>query len=330
MKTIDISNLEKGMTFPSYRQLCMAINQPMYSKATKKEQMKKWRENYFDFTESRARNRFGGHTITIKSVKTKKEIDSAIPKVPAGNNKYIELIEAILISSMKDGELICGMTQLYRKLWLVNYKFNIKEEEKDVLSDFKNTAFIKRNVFMRHFKTKTYVKANQLITTAIDSMVRRGLITVENHFQVQLDNETKLRLATPQEKTIIREIDYNTMKELDCREFGHLVVNGIVFKHFRLRTVGLKTLNIKCARPVKIYKYIYPTPYPILKGRDLENAKKELNRLFVNGLSQYMDSTKNTITKIKGVHPSAMFSGTAKSIYGMNFDKYINTLIARK
>lgn len=305
MKTIDISNLEKGMTFPSYRQLCMAINQPIYSKAARKKQMKEWRENYFDFTESRSKSNSGGHTITIKNVKTQEEVDNMIPKSTSTNDKYVSLIETILINSMTDNRIIGNKTQLYKTIGLVNQNFNTIKAEKNLIEDFDSTGY-KKSAYMNDFKEKVYNKARGIFNSALDSMENRKLITYSKKNVVKKFNENAMREPTEKENKIILEAEKQAVLDIGYLSLEDVYYHRSTPQYYDAKIDILHQYGIENIYMALVIDYIYPVSYPIMSKEELEHKKYELNNLFTESITKYFDKSNYLVEERQKNMPSLL------------------------
>lgn len=190
--------LSVGQTFPSYRALCRYLGLPILSSDSLKAQ-KEELECYLKYKNV-------GNGNSIKITKIYQEPKQRTDKRSKGNNsKYIELIEQLLIRSLRkfNGHITISKTDLMLLLGMVNENYIVyrrKNINSNNLYDFSN-----------HIRT--------IITNELNILNGKILTYKEVYFIVEnglerLANEEEFKLICDTEEQVIKDMGFTSKRQV--------------------------------------------------------------------------------------------------------------------
>jgi len=199
------TNLTIGQTIKNYKTLCTLLSEEPKTGNAKIYQVKEWLR-YFDYEKDKQK-----YIITkIHSTPLPKDDNYLY-----GNNSiYIKHIELLLLNhlSRQDGKQTrITLKKLFLLLGMININY-IQEDKENIKAD---SDFI-TDYHINHFYQRTYQKLREIIFSTLNNLKNRRLIDYEeltmiNIREVNTTNATIEREATEEEKDIIRDIEKETL-----------------------------------------------------------------------------------------------------------------------
>ena len=208
-KEINTNQLAEGMIVKNYKQMCELLEQEPSDGNSKKYQIKTW-ERYFDYYKD-------GQKFVITQI-----YDTPLPKNDGRklrDSLYTKYIEVLLMRYLTSGSG-CSMDitkrQLYKLIGLIPNTYENYSDEfgKKVQNGMKNKC--QQDIdeeSIQIFCQKTNLKLNSIITSALESMKRRMLITYQTQYVV-MEQGLKSHVATKEEVADILEIQNSTLREM--------------------------------------------------------------------------------------------------------------------
>lgn len=214
---VNTSNIEIGDCFKNYKDLCSALNQPVYSGCQKKAQLDNFRR-FFDYEKI-------GIKFYITDI-----YETPLPKqhkYPA-NAIYVQYIEHILLqylSQHPNGEVYIPSQYLWLELGMINYNF-IEMQDKD-----KKNELLELNEKMTMFQINNFYKRcrfkfNKIIESSFESLRKQKRINYWKIHTVKHLGKFKTEEATLTEEQLILKIEREILDE-----FGFEKINEVFLKN---------------------------------------------------------------------------------------------------
>lgn len=288
---INISQLNVGMVVKNYKQMCELLEQPVCVGKSKQYQIKTW-ERYFDYYKE-------GQKFIITQI-----YDTPLPDNDGRKlrdslyTKYIEVLLMRYLASCNDCSADITKKQLYKLIGLIPNTYENYSDEfgKRVQNKMKNEYQQEVDEeSIQIFCQKTNLKLNSIITSALESMKRRMLITYQTQYVI-MENGFQSHVATKSEVADILEVQHSTL-----REMGFEFVSDIIARNKQKEFYH--NCNLKFAQYGwrGIYQQLHiiyasdamkrTVPRAVAKLRQLSSYQnvEQLNQEFANGLYQQID-----------------------------------------
>lgn len=208
-----VKDLQEGMEFKSYRELCNYLEEPILSSNSKKSQLKEWNQ-YFHFYQPEKTNKYIIEHIN-QSKKTKQDNRS---KWYGDVSNYI----LNMLSCIKSSYFQTTKSDLIRSCGFGNYNFSIMDIKKDFPLYHKYTDDEERLHLLDGYQKIVYTKLNYIISSTLRSMKKKGLIFYTSLYLVNKDNETSERDATIDEVELIEKLSKEVMKKYGINYIGNI------------------------------------------------------------------------------------------------------------
>ncbi|USK86168.1 hypothetical protein [Peribacillus asahii] len=246
---MNIENISKGQIFKNYKHLCQELDESIKAGKSKQLQLKEWKR-YFSY--SKDGNKFIVTEIyetPFEKVENRGGANHLLPHAYKMENIFLHLLNT------NNGKLSLTMNTLLRKMEMVNSNFKYGSRNKRKVSKYLNI----KPAFLEEF----FVATKRTLSDNIESMMNRlekekvikwhtikmvrivKATNVINEFgEIALDSETivdeydneevkysakiltteNFRPATNEEIELIKEIEDDTMEELNCKNKQEIVV----------------------------------------------------------------------------------------------------------
>lgn len=158
---MDLRNIDKGIIYKNYKELCEAINEPVKGGSSKEYQLKKW-ERYFDFEKE-------GRKFIIKNI-----YDKPKPK-QVTKMTYVKIIETLILDLLAQDDyetLFLSKNSLLKKLAMINQNYISQKYTKGKLS--KRTEISMNEINEFYSLSEKMFKRN--IEQALNNLVNKALI----------------------------------------------------------------------------------------------------------------------------------------------------------
>lgn len=211
---VDTSLLIEGAVIKNYKGLCGLLGCPVCTGNGKIAQIKNW-SRYFAFEKQ-------GHKFIIKKI-----YDTPLPFQDARNCRdgiYVKYIESLLLRyllSQENGHIEIIKRNLYCILGMITYRFfdlRCKNRYSDIIEDMESDVLIDKNSLV-NFKIRAESKISQILSTALKSMQRRGLIIYSSDDVVVRKNPNgygnEATKASNVESDIFRDIRQEVLNEME-------------------------------------------------------------------------------------------------------------------
>jgi hypothetical protein len=307
-------NIEKGMIFKNYNELCEFMN---WNKARGNTKIAKLKEltSMCDWKRE-------GNKIIINSVYiNKKEIVDNRSK----NNKYIDEIETILLyllNNKKNNEMFISKAKLYKALGIFNkniddlYYKKVKDIADDLLVDY---------LTIRSFKISSKSEANKIINRALKRIEKRKKIKFMEG-KILIEKSGAKRLATEHELFLFRKIEREVIKSLGCSSFAQVELKNLTNKYRNKVEEALLKSDIKEILFSFEGYYIKSNCSKLEIGINKSNKEmsvKKINELFYKRLVatsnvRHKSAKKKAVSKIEFGQPIFLFEASERYLEDYN------------
>lgn len=211
---INISQLNVGMVVKNYKEMCKLLKQTVCEGNSKKYQLQTW-ERYFDYYKE-------GQKFIITQI-----YDTPLPDNDGRKlrdslyTKYIEILLMRYLTSGTDCVMDITKKQLYKLIGLVPSSYE-DGFEKEMQNKFESEV---DEESIQVFCQRTDLKLNSIITSALESMKHRMLITYYPQYVIMEDN-FESHVATKKEVSTILEIQNSTLREMGFEFWSDVVVQN--------------------------------------------------------------------------------------------------------
>lgn len=268
-----LTNLSSGLVVKNYKELASLLNEPVLGGKNKKYQLREW-ERYFSYTRQR-----NAYIITEIFDTPKMKIDERTRGI------FVQHIEILILQLLyqTNGHMLISRPIFFEQLGLCNNKYNLQAAERTFLL---NNSDISKSV-LKQFKSRSYVKFNEILDSSLKSLERRKLIEYGNRRLVEDFDTQCTRIATENELKSILEIERNVLLELGYTEIGQIYTRDEDAKYYALVNKRLEsTLGWK--RTCKVIE-ITASPNTLLQATDesiIRLEKECLNILSIEALNK--------------------------------------------
>lgn len=354
MKNIEImdTNLIQPGQIYNYTQLCELLDQPVYHGNQKTHQLKEF-ERFFSYERNETKNGKPGSKFTIIDVYEKPmERNSWI----AHNAKYVGLIQDVLLGYLLfdaktgdgfepgDGDRIredvgsctthISTNGLMELLGMVNKKYvELKGKNKQIISEGRDNGVELENDDIDEFYLRSGSRCNGIITGAMDSLKRRGIIKYSRVYRICekrvefVDFEGRVkkewyeyRDADDKDMEFIVDREYKVMRELGIRDKNEVLWNKRLGDEYYKKLDRVFEDEKGWVKVFKTYKIWYSRDgigdliTERMRDEDayINRKKLELNGLVIDALQRQLEN--KTGAELDDIINERMSQG--KGIYG--------------
>lgn len=224
-RIINISGLSKGVIAKNYNDMCRLLGcKPCKGHGSDRDcQIKNW-QRYFNFEKS-------GHKFIVTEI-----YDTPLPvldgrKTKEGKyNKYIELLLIKYLLTRKENHSDITKRELYSVLGMVNQNYGMLNYDDNYKGLQKELG--KMTIFnLRQFHQRVENKLSKMLFTALESMMKRHIITYEKKFIINVSKDGSSSnyesiVALPYQESIILETQQDILDE-----FGYKNISQVALKY---------------------------------------------------------------------------------------------------
>lgn len=274
---MDLTAISPGQMVKNYKELASLLNEPVLGGKYKKYQLRDW-ERYFNYI-----RKGNAYIITEIFDTPKMKIDERTRGI------FVQHIEILILELLyqTNGRILISRPIFFEQLGLCNNKYNIQAAETTFLT---NNTDISETV-LKQFKSRSYIKFNEILDSSLKSLERRKLIEYGNKRLIEdLDNQ-RPRIATEEEVKSILEIERSVLLEMGYSNIGQIYAYDEDAKYYSLVNKRLEdTLGWK--RTHKVIEVI-ASPNTLLQATDesiIRLEKNCLNLLSVEALNKQAET----------------------------------------
>jgi hypothetical protein len=215
---MNVKNLKSGQTFKNYKELCLELDMEIKSSTNSKNAQYNELSRYCNYNKV-------GHKIIIEEVyeTPTQKIDNRGKSEGSRNNNVvygdiIQLLILDLLAQCKDGKLSISRSKLMLTISMINGNYSTGGEHTKKLSQYTE---IEESIIYDFYNTSNSNFKNA-VETALKNLMDKRIIWYDVVTKVSELGSRKTRLATEEEKEIIRDSEKSILNELNYKQVSQV------------------------------------------------------------------------------------------------------------
>lgn len=253
---IDTGGLVIGDCFKNYKELCAALNQPIYGGNQKKKQLEEFKR-YFEY------EKVGNKFYILDIYEKPKPEDYHYPP----NSVYIKHIEIILLnflSKQKEFQVDMPSQYLWLELGMINRDFIEMQEKKEELLEMHEQM---RMFYVNDFYKRCRLKFLKIVDSSLENLENRRLIRYKKVYKIKYPNKYYAKTANLTEEVLILKTEREILDEFGFDKINEVYLKNKSVEFYEKRNEKLKEL-LGC---IAVYDYLHIVYDP-------ERAKMEIKK----------------------------------------------------
>lgn len=291
---MNTSKLKKGMIISNYREFCKLIEEkPVTNSKAKEKQFVDW-AHYFDFGNINGTNKFEIFKVYKKPIEQLKE---------AGNRSvYVTYIETILLQHLKGLQgysTVLSKIEAFRLLGMINSNYGNSSEERKLVESV-SSNLDDGYLYLNHIKSTAYTRFNSILTSALESLVDRKIITCDKQYRIVTKDGRDLAANEVEVSQILR-VEYQVLLDMGYKKIQQVFLSGKRNEFYNdVGTILYQKYGYDRYYTALNIIYAHENVIESLEQNKLELTKIDLNQLTTNAVTKTMNTKKkNHENKIK-------------------------------